>query len=412
MKSFNIQSIKALNPGETIWDSRINGLGCRCQKEQRSFIFKYRMHGRQRLLTLGTFGEEFTIQQARDEVIKYHADIRNGTDPALTKQKLRNLPNVSVASELYLNEIQHKRKPSTHREYKRLFEKEINPVIGKYQINAVTGADINNLHIKHASRPYQANRMLAVLSSFFSWCERNDHRQRKTNPCYGIEKYKEHPRDPGILTEEELECLGTAIRQYDEEHYYLSPPSHQKKEVEEQRINRCTPYVTGAIRMIILSGARKNEILHLKWKDIDLRYKFIRLQSSKTGQKTIYLSPPMIELLNSIPRMEGNPYVFCGKKQGQPLDNIKDAWGKIRKAAGMEHWRLHDFRHNYASTAVLDGCHLMVVGKILGHKNTKTTERYAHLANTPVQLANDAVSLQIAASLYAGEKRNSEIPKY
>lgn len=155
----------------------------------------------------------------------------------------------------------------------------------------------------------------------------------------------------------------------------------------------------------ILTGARKSEILKLKWGEIDVRHKQIRLQISKTGQKSIYLSPPMLELLERIPRIKDNPYVFCGKKEGTHLVNIKDPWGKIRKAAKMEHWHLHDFRHSYASTAVVGGHYLMSVGKILGHKNLKTTQRYAHLANDPVQTANDAISQKIAASM-AQKKEN------
>lgn len=202
-----------------------------------------------------------------------------------------------------------------------------------------------------------------------------------------------------------------------------------------------------AIRLLIFTGARRNEILTLNWKDVDFANRLIRLQQSKTGQKTIYLSAPALQILSDIPQIHGNPYVICGAKEKSRLVNIKDPWNRIRKMATLNIWedsqqladlvgkakselptgfridalyalvlklakksninlpvglmdvRIHDLRHNFASTAVTSGHHLKVIGSLLGQKNTKTTEKYAHLANDPIQLANEAISNRILQSM-------------
>lgn len=294
----------------------------------------------------------------------------------------------------YLEEIDAKRSKRTHDEYKRLFEKLAQKSLGNYQLNTISRADIARLHNSLKSTPYQANRILAVLSSFFSWCIKHGHRTDDTNPCRYIDRYKEQPRER-FLSETEIYNLGQALNLYEQEYEYLKEPSHKKDKSDQKDKNPVTPYVAAAIRLLTLTGARSNEILTLKWDNVDFERKLIRLQESKTGQKTIYLSAPALQVLSQIPRIEGNPYVICGKKEGAHLVNIKDPWIEIRKNAKLQDLRLHDLRHNYASTAVAAGHHLKIIGSLLGHSETKTTERYAHLANDPLQTANEAISNRI-----------------
>ena len=142
---------------------------------------------------------------------------------------------------------------------------------------------------------------------------------------------------------------------------------------------------------------------------MDLDRRLIRLQESKTGQKTIYLSAPALELLASIPRIQDNPYVLCGKAEGTHIEDIKNQWGRIRKMAGLEDVRIHDLRHNYASTAVTAGQHLKIIGSLLGHKNTLTTERYAHLANDPLQTANETISNRILEAMTTEPKKDNVV---
>lgn len=396
-RKITLSNVKALKSRETIWDTELKGFGCRCQKEGKIFILKYSIHGRQRFYTIGEWSGALTPDQARQEAEIIRGQIRKGIDPMAEKCREKAIPLVKDAFIKYLEDVQAKRSPRTYESYRWLYDKFVDKKLGGYRVDAVTRADVARLHSEHKATPCQANRLLAVLSAFFSWCEKYGHRIDGQNPCRHIEKFKETARER-FLSEEELYNLGIALKKYEEKYCKLNT-TKKSRVAEDEKENIATPYITAAIRLLILTGARRNEILTLKWEDINFKYRLIRLQESKTGQKTIYLSAPALQLLSEIPRIDGNPYVICGLKAGTHLINIKSAWGKIRRDAGLEGVRLHDLRHNYASTAVTSGHHLKIIGSLLGHKETKTTERYAHLANDPLQTANEAISKRIMDSM-------------
>lgn len=409
VKKISKDSVKALSPKETIWDTELKGFGCRCQKDGKFFILKYTVNNRQRFYTIGQWSGALTAAQAREEAEILRGKIRAGIDPMAEKQKNQAIPLLKTAFEKYLEEVEAKRSKRTYREYKRLFEKIINKEIGSYQLNAVAREDIARIHNKMSKTPYQANRILAVLSSFFGWCIKRSHKTEGENPCTYIEKYTEKPRER-FLSEEEFLRLGKALNEYEDQFRYIRPPTHQKK-VAETTINTTTSYITSAIRLLIFTGARKEEILSLKWSDVNFEKKYIHLNESKTGQGTIYLSAPALQILSELPRINGNPYVICGRNEGEHLVNIKDAWSIIRKSANLEDVRIHDLRHSYASAAVTSGHHLKVIGSLLRHKNTSTTERYAHVSNNPLQTANESISQRILDAMTPKENAYENIIK-
>lgn len=392
-KKITLKSVKDMKPGDTIWDSELRGFGVRYRQEGRFFMLKYSINGRQRFYTIGEWNGDLTPEKARGEAEKLRGKIRDGVDPMTQKASDRKIPVVKNAFPEFLSEIAAKRSKRTHAEYKRAYEKFILKQIGNYRIDAIARPDIAKLHHSSSDTPYQANRILALLSSFFSWCEKNGYRADGINPCRHVEKFKESSRER-FLSENEIYRLGQALKEFEEENKYVREHPHKKKKGAKQE-DRITSYITAAIRLLLLTGARCNEILTLKWADVDFERRLIRLQESKTGQKTIYLSAPALQMLAEMPRIQGNPYVICGKKEGSHLVNIKDPWGQIRQKAQLNDVRIHDLRHNYASTAVVSGHHLKVIGSLLGHADTKTTERYAHLANDPLQTANEAISNRI-----------------
>jgi len=352
-KKINLTSVKALQPGETLWDTELKGFGCRCQKDGKFFILKYSLHSRQRFYTIGEWEGNLTPEKARGEAEVLRGQVRKGIDVAAQKDAAKKIPVVKEAFASFLEEIKSKRSDRTHTEYDRTFKKFIQPVIGNYRVEIVSRADVAKLHHALKDTPYQANRVLALLSSFFSWCDKRGHRTDGVNPCRHIEKFEEKSRER-FLSEAEIYALGKALNAYEKDNKYL--PEHPWKKKKGKKVeNIGTRYITSAIRLLLLTGARCSEILTLKWADVDFERKLIRLQESKTGQKTIYLSAPALQLLQSIHRIKGNPHVICGKKEGAHLVNIKDPWGEIRKSAGLPDVRIHDLRHNYASTAVASG---------------------------------------------------------
>ena len=166
------------------------------------------------------------------------------------------------------------------------------------------------------------------------------------------------------------------------------------------------PSAVAAIRLLIFTGARLSEILTLRWDYVE--HSYLRLPDSKTGAKLIYLNPPARELLARLPRIEDNPYVIPGDKPGACLVNLQKPWRLIRARAGLEDVRIHDLRHTFASIGAARGLSLPMIGKLLGHTQAATTERYAHLADDPVLAASEAIGQRIAAAM-KGEATGADV---
>jgi len=240
-------------------------------------------------------------------------------------------------------------------------------------------AHVAKLHRDMADAPYQANRTLALLSKFCNWCEMRGLRSEHSNPCRHVEKYREERRER-ILTGDELLRLGTILA-----------------EVEQSR--EMSPWAIGAIRLLIFTGARLSEVLTLKWQHVDFERRLLMLADSKTGKKIVYINPAAQAVLESLPRLEGNPFVICGRSPARHLVNLEKPWRLIRSRAGLDDVRIHDLRHSFAAVAAGQGLSLPMIGKLLGHSQPQTTARYAHLAADPVQEANLWIGEEIARAL-------------
>lgn len=159
------------------------------------------------------------------------------------------------------------------------------------------------------------------------------------------------------------------------------------------------PYPAAAIKLLLLTGCRRGEIIGLQWAHIDVERLCLRLPDSKTREKVIYLNPPTLALLSGLPRISGNPHVIAGERAGLPFGGIDKVWFRVRAAARLDDVRLHDLRHSFASIGAVGGLSLPIIGALLGHKHTATTARYAHLSADPLRAANDAVGARIAAAM-------------
>jgi integrase len=378
-KRITLRVVEALEPRALAWDSDVRGFGVRCQREAKVYVLKVRIAGKQRWFTIGRHGAPWTPETARREARRKLGEIAAGSDPAVARAAEKANPTLAELVSMFLEEhAEAKRKPRTAAEYRRMLTMLVLPRLGERRVMAITRADIASLHHGLRATPYQANRVLAVLSKLFSWAEKRGYREDGSNPCQHVEKYPERKRER-FLAEEELAALGEALAR-----------------AEREGVN---PYVVAAIRLLLLTGARLNEILSLRWQDVDLERAMLRLPDSKTGQKPIYLSPPALEVLMAVPRIQGNDYVIVGHKPGASMVNLQKPWRAIRARAGLDDVRLHDLRHSFASVAAASGLSLPVIGALLGHTQAATTHRYAHLAADPVRQANDRIGGKIAASL-------------
>ena len=155
------------------------------------------------------------------------------------------------------------------------------------------------------------------------------------------------------------------------------------------------PFHAAAIKLLLLTGCRRSEILGLQWQHVDFERQCLRLPDSKTGAKVVYLNAPALSVLHELPRVDGNPHVIIGNRKGAPLVGLAKIWASVRRNAGLDDVRLHDLRHSFASVGVIGGLSLPIIGALLGHKHAMTTARYAHLSADPVRAANEAVGVRL-----------------
>ena len=378
-----IDQLTETGKDQFFWDEDLPGFGIKVTPTgSKIYVLQYRMGGRStsaKRYTIVRHGV-WTVDQARNEARRLLGLIATGHDPAQVKQESQNTLTLSAFAERYLNEhaTLHK-KPRSVQEDRQNLKNRILPKLGTRRLDKVTRSDIAKLHHDLRDTPISANRCLALLKTMFSLAERWGLRPDGSNPCRHVQKYKEYKRER-FLSQQELARLGRAL---------------SKAEREKTH----SPQVIAAIRLLIYTGARLSEILTLKWEYILLDQGWIRLPESKTGAKTIYLNPPALEVLDSLIRIEGNPYVLPGLRPRSHLVNIQAAWRLIRKEADLEDVRLHDLRHSFATVGTASNLSLPIIGGLLGHSHPATTQRYAHVHNDPLKRATYLIGEQIQAAM-------------
>jgi len=281
-------------------------------------------------------------------------------------------------------------------------EKHVYPAIKSRRIVDVRRSDMAKLHSAMEATPSAANRVLAVVSSVWNWAARREEVSATANPCLRIERYAENARER-FLTSEELARLGDALRLAEttglEWAVDETKPKANRAPKPESRLRTLDPFAVAAIRLLILTGARLREILDARWQHVDLERGVIFLPDSKTGKKPVYLSAAAQVVLAGLSRIEGNPHIIAGAKSGQPRADLKKPWAAVTKAAGLGGVRLHDLRHSFASFGAGASLGLPIIGKLLGHSQAATTQRYAHLDADPMRRAVDTIGATIAAAM-------------
>jgi integrase len=383
--------VDGATPKETeyqIYDGEIPGLALRVNPNGRKVytLFYRTLSGRKRTLTLGVHGA-LTPDQARRLGKDRLAEVTRGTDPAAERQRAKHAPHLAALIERYRAEHLADKKPSTRVRAEGLLKRIILPALGQMKAEEVTKPDVLAFHRAHRSTPVEANRALTLLSGIFTWAEDQGLVLRAGNPCRRIKKHPETRRER-YLSAQELARLGAAL-------------SRAERDGSE------TAAAILAVRLLLLTGCRKSEILGLRWDDVDLDRRCLRLADSKTGAKTVLLGAPALQLLATAERR--SPWVCPGGRRregGEPLKNLYKPWGRLCKAAGIGGVRPHDLRHSYVSVGAGGGESLAIVGAIVGHSTTGMTERYAHLSDDPVRAAADRISSAIAAAMDGGETAN------
>jgi integrase len=404
-----VDTLKKADREYFVWDSDLKGFGLRVQPTgEKSYVVKYRAgSGRNaptRRLTLGQTGR-LTPHEARRLAKLTLGSVAHGLDPAAQKAVDRRAASLKELAELFLTEhVEAKRKPATASHYRDILERIVLAELGTRQCEKVTTADLARLHVRMKKRPYQANRMLAVVGSLYTFASRRRLVSSGFNPARGIDRYPEKGRER-FLTADELGRLGDAIREaetvglpwtVDEK---KPTAKHAPKKAKRRTV--IDPFAAAALRVLILTGARLREILKLEWQHVDLERGLLLLPDSKTGAKSIILNAPALAVLAGLKRV--GKYVIAGQSAGtkdeKPRADLNRPWRSIVKRAGLGGLRVHDLRHTHASVGAGAGLGLPIIGKLLGHTRASTTQRYAHLDTDPLRRASDHIGARLVAAL-------------
>nr|WP_272214084.1 site-specific integrase [Marinicella sp. W31]MDC2876077.1 tyrosine-type recombinase/integrase [Marinicella sp. W31] len=408
------------------WCGKLSGFGCRVRGNgHKTFIVMYRAGGRNavpRKVTIGTYGK-LTVDQARVEASKILAKAQLGEDVAAERAKQRAEMTVSELCDEYMQEgVEHK-KPTTIQSDNSRIEAHIRPLLGRRRVGAVSRADIERFlrdvaqgktarEKKTGKRGRSivkggrgtATRTVRLLGGIFTYAVRRDYVQ--DNPCRGVQLYRDG-RGDRFLKPEEFRRLGETLKLAETEGLPWKfkegrKAKHRPKRPENQR-EIFSPHVIAAIRLLMLTGCRLREILHLRWQEVDFERGILNLPDSKTGQKKIVVPRAAIEILSGLKR--SSCYVIAGNNPDKPRADLQRPWQRITEHAELQGLRLHDLRHTYASIGAESGMGLVILGKLLGHRSTATTQRYAHLGDDPLKRTSEQIADTIMSALSAAPQK-------
>ena len=365
-----------------VWDRHLPGFAVRVYPSGTcTYVVQTRGPYGARRVTLGRHGA-IGATEARRRAWQVIARIKAGKEPLPEHSTSRRAagPRVADMAARYMDEyVAVHCKPATLRIRSAAIYRHIVPRLGKLRIGAVRRRHVTRLHQGLAATPVEANNAVITLSQIFTKAQDWGILAEGTNPCRHVELYRQRRRER-FLTEAEFKRLGRVLD-------------------ESEENGGATPAAIAAIRLLILTGCRRGEILGLRWDDVDLESRELRLRDTKTGPRTVPLSPAAVKLLAGLPRYEGGPWVIPGRKPGTHLVRLGNAWRLLRKRAGLEDVRLHDLRHSFASSALALGESLPMIARLLGHRQIASTARYAHLARASVHQAAARVADSLAEDI-------------
>ncbi len=391
--------IKALRPGQVVWDSAVIGFGARRQRSDAVsyFVFYRTAEGRQRWHTIGRHGAPWLPDTARDEARRLLGDVASGEDPAGAKQAIRKAITVGELCDRYMADAKAGlvltrfgagKKASTLAIDEGRTARHIKPVLGSLAVAAVTAGDVRNLRdavaggktacrVKTGHRGLArvrggkgaATRVLRLLGGIFTFAVA--HGMRVDNPVRGVPQFRDGQRERR-LSKSEYRALGKALHQAGKSAW---PPA------------------VAAARFLALTGWRSGEALNLKRSEIDLVGRTAVLPGTKTGRSMRPLSSAACDVLRKLPRV--GDLVFPSSRGGGPMPKLAKHWTRIIKLAGLSDVSPHILRHSFAGIAADLGYSDLIVAALLGHKARSVTARYARTADPVLLAAADATANRI-----------------
>ena len=375
--------IRDAKPGEKtriMWDGEVKGFGVRITKTgSKAYILNYRIDGRERRATLARCAD-IGLRDARERAGRELAAIRNGEgDPLSRREQASAEPTVAELVDRFFREYAPARiergrmTQRTVTEYGKQARAYIVPAIGRERVSSVRRDQIDRMVRKLP--PSQRNRTLAFTSRLFTLSEHWDMRPQHTNPCRGVERAREEPRDR-ILSTAELAALNGALR----------------------GLIETSPVVVAAITVAAVTGLRISEVLSMRWDHVDRETGRVLLPDTKSGRRTHDLPAAAFAVIERLPRING--WVFSmGRDAHVTYRTARAVFAKAVKAAGLTDVRLHDLRRSFMTAAASSGVGTHVLRDLLGHKTTAMADRYIRHVGNPVREAREQVGAAMAAAM-------------
>jgi integrase len=344
------------------------------RKGRKYFLLRYTFNGAKRSMKLGDY-PQMDVADARHHALAMRGKIAGGIDPQCEPEAIvpANLTLKSFVTDDYLPHA-YATKRSAKDDESRM--RNILPELGHLPLTAVTSHAIQQLHdrLRVEKCAATANRHLALLKRCFNlaiiWGKLDG-----KNPVRGIRMHQENNQRHRYLSGEELRSFLSAL---------------------SDEPNRA---LADALRFLLMTGARRSEVLNARWDAIDMDLRQWYLPHTKSGRsRFVLLNDAALAVLRQRPRSESTVYVFQGKVLGAPICNPYKGFQRALKRAGLTGWRIHDLRHSFASLAINNGASLYEVQHLLGHSDSKTTQRYAHVASANLRKASAHVSAIISSA--------------
>jgi integrase len=368
----------------------------------RAWTFEYRPGGGRgsatRRMTLGRI-EALPYAKARKAAETLYHRTRLGEDPAGARDDQRGAVTVAELLDRYMREELPARKPRTAALYAGYTKNHVVPALGRKSARDVTFSDVAKLHraIGAAGNQVAANRVTSFISTVYTWADRAGEVPRGTNPARDVTRFREQARTR-YLSNDEIAQLGETLALAETAGLPYAESASKHAPGPEQR-HKISPYATGAIRLLLLTGCRLSEILNLRWTAVDFESALLALQDSKTGARPVWLNAAALAVLEELSQIRIGDYVIAGDRPDAPRSDLSKPWHQVVKHAGLHGVTLHTLRHTHASIGVGAGIGLPLVGALLGHKVSSTTARYAHIGHEPARRAAETIGANLTSAL-------------
>lgn len=379
--------VDSLTPDGTLFeirDAEIIGFSVRCTPAGvKTYAYQWRDGAEKwRRESIGRHGT-ITCDQARDIAQKWAARVAAGEQPKPDTSAKPDSTTIAQLRDRFIEEYANTLKPRTKLNYTGYWDNHILPALKGRLVKDIDDADVKALHLKMKPTPTNANRVLECLRCAMNIAETWKIRPSGSNPCAGIKPYPLKKRKR-YLSPDEAKRIGVALRDFDRE-------------------GGLTARYAALVRLEIYTGARKGEWLNARWDHIDWDNAILKLPDTKSNEEQDLILPLIaLDVLKGVERVEGNPYIIAGGKEGKALQETRRLWKRLCEAAGIKPGRagglvMHDLRHSFASYTVTGTGNLALVGGLLRHADPQTTARYAHLLDDPLRNASDIGSGHLAA---------------